>query len=117
MIPIERQTFRLVHSTEPGRVVRGKVGGFAGGYGQGLELRDREQLIDESGHAGDVLAQHRQLAAFVERLEVGRENGKRRPQLVRRIGGEFALSTETFIETIESAGSFLDGGGSRPCDL
>ena len=86
---------------------RREIGPLLGSQGEGLELGHLEQLLHQPAHAGDILAQRRRDRAVAQRIEMGGQDGERRAQLMRRVGGEIALGAKALVEAVE-------GGVDRP---
>ncbi len=80
---------------------RRDVGALVRFQGQGLELGDQQHLIDEPAHARHVLTQGRGDGLVAQCIEMGRQDGERRAELVCGVGREIALGAKTAIEPVQ----------------
>src|SRR5271169_1601013 len=87
-----------------------KIDRFERAQAKRVELGDAEQLTDEAAHDRKLLAQSDESLAIAKRVEMRAQNGKRRPQFVRRVGGELALHLEAAIESLERSIDAPDQG-------
>ena len=77
-----------------------------------IEARDAQQLIDQPVHAGGVVPQLLDLRPILERIESGCEDGKRRAQLVCRVGRKLPLYGKTLFQSIGAPRSLRRPGAA-----
>ena len=87
-----------------------EIGAGVAGDDEAFELGDIEHLVDEVGCLLEVGAQRVAQRAGIHRIDAGADDGERRAQLVRHVGGELALGTEALLEAIER---LVDGAHQR----
>src|SRR5690606_22227964 len=66
-----------------------------------VRLRETEKLRDETFEISKLLNELRYLVETRQRLDVGLEDGKRRAQFMRGIGGELALPPVAALDALE----------------
>ena len=70
-------------------------------HDEGLEFGDVEDLVHRARHVDDVVLQRLPHRRILQRIDARPHDGQRRPQLVRHVGGEFALRPVSRLEPVE----------------
>src|SRR6516225_8742396 len=80
---------------------RSKVGDLVLADHKSFQLGDVEKLVDQTAHALDIAAQRACQLAIGNHVDLSAQDRQRGAQLVRGIGGKFALPAEALLEPIE----------------